>query len=185
MAVMLMMLMMMTWSESPPKLAMLSWTQERAAIMSWRPWLPVIKSCHVTSCHVISVMSCNVMLSCVLTSNAVLASTQRYPAQGAQTVVDGDLIIAFYIGTRPLHVSHQDDSLRVHELLRPVAPRRVVAHRVAAAVDPDHDGQGRGALAARGHGAVDVQVQAVFLTCNSLRVRVSETLLTVHLRECR
>ena len=153
--------------------------------MSWRPWLPVIKSCHVTSCHVISVMSCNVMLSCVLTSNAVLASTQRYPAQGAQTVVDGDLSKAALYRDQTSTVSHQDDLLRVHELLRPVAPRRVVAHRVAAAVDPDHDGQGRGALAARRHGAVDVQVEAVFLTCNSVRIRVSETLLTVHLRECR
>ena len=57
--------------------------------------------------------------------------------------------------------------LRVHELLRPVALRRVVAHRVAAAVDPDHDGEGRGALAGGGHGAVDVQVQAVLLTCDT------------------
>ena len=67
---------------------------------------------------------------------------------------------------------YQDDLLRVHELLRAVALRRVVAHRVAAAVDPDHDGQGRGLLAGRRHGAVDVQVQAVLLTYNSVRMRV-------------
>ena len=140
-----------------------------------------VMSCYVMLCHV---KSCNVMCH-VLTSHAVLASTQRYPAQGAQTVVDGDLSKAALYRDQTSTVSHQDDLLRVHELLRPVAPRRVVAHRVAAAVDPDHDGQGRGALAARRHGAVDVQVEAVFLTCNSLRVRVSETLLTVHLRECR